>query len=132
LIEELVSCDDDDDDGAAMETEEDWEKQQDDGAAAGGGGGGGDGDEEELVKATESMQISGDNKDDAMHVVVDEASEEQSEATKEGDPREHLNLVFIGHVDSIRFDSIQLYQVTSSSSMSTNVPSRSTNARPRI
>jgi len=97
LIEELGSCDDDDDDGAAMETEEDWEKQQDDGAAAGGGGGG---DEDEVVKATESMQISGDNKDDAMNVVVDEAAEELTEPIKEGDPREHLNLVFIGHVDA--------------------------------
>ena len=53
-----------------------------------------------IVEATEKMQISEPaKKEEAEEEEVEEA-EEPMEGVKEGDPREHLNLVFIGHVDA--------------------------------
>lgn len=71
------------------ETEDDWE------TSGGGGGGGGDATTDQLADKVDDMKI--DEKKAAPAAV--EETEMVVDAV-EGDPREHLNLVFIGHVDA--------------------------------
>jgi len=52
-----------------------------------------------IVEATEKMQIS-EPAAAAPAPAKEEEAEEPMEEVTEGDPREHLNLVFIGHVDA--------------------------------
>ena len=70
------------DNNDAMATD-DWEKNQDDAKLAAA--------TEEKMKIEEENEEEEDEDDDEDH--------EEKEVT-EGDPREHLNLVFIGHVDA--------------------------------
>lgn len=81
LVEALISSMD--------ETEDDWE------TSGGGGGGGGDATTDQLADKVDDMKI--DEKKAAPAAV--EETEMVVDAV-EGDPREHLNLVFIGHVDA--------------------------------
>lgn len=67
---------------ASMDTEDDWEKEGDN-----------------LAEKTEKMAID-ENKADATPVEEDMEEEVEEVETTEGDPREHFNLVFIGHVDA--------------------------------
>ena len=75
----------------AMDTADDWENTQE--------------DEKLAVETQEKMKI---DEAPAKEKVQDEEEEEEEEddeevqdvEIKEGDPREHLNLVFIGHVDA--------------------------------
>jgi len=62
--------------------------------------GGGDGEdwEKDLVDETRKATISDDGAPTPME--EEEAEEIDPASLKEGDPREHLNLVFIGHVDA--------------------------------
>ncbi|GMH69618.1 hypothetical protein TL16_g05201 [Triparma laevis f. inornata] len=63
----------------------------------------GDGSEEDLAGGVSSMDIEddGDLKPSSKDVeMVEEESAVVEAVTDEGDPREHLNLVFIGHVDA--------------------------------
>jgi len=80
-------------DGDAMETDEDdWEKEQQvTGSLA---------PLDKLADEVQDMNI--DDKKDAKLASVEAASEvlETIVPPKEGDPREHFNLVFIGHVDA--------------------------------
>jgi len=59
----------------------------------------GDGSEEDLTAGVSSMDID-DSKPSATPVAMEEEEVAIEEVTDEGDPREHLNLVFIGHVDA--------------------------------
>jgi len=76
--------------------EEDWEKEES------GGGDGGDGapkEEKEVVKelakeVESKMKIEPEVKKPVKEPVVEDA------IMREGDPRDHYNLVFIGHVDA--------------------------------
>ena len=54
---------------------------------------------DQIVEATEKMQISEEPAKAAAEDDVEDV-EVPMEGVKEGDPREHLNLVFIGHVDA--------------------------------
>lgn len=81
------------DSGAVHAEEDDWEKEQQDGSLA--------------KETAEKMQISKEDKPTKMDVEADDDDEEEEAdeeidpaSLKEGDPREHLNLVFIGHVDA--------------------------------
>lgn len=72
---------------------EDWENKDHGGESA----------DQELADATDAKMSISDEKPvqttDAAQA-MDEDVEEAAEPMKEGDPREHLNLVFIGHVDA--------------------------------
>lgn len=77
----------------AMETEEDWEKPLE------------DGQDQELSDAVEKKMEISENKvtappEEPQPKPAPAEKEEPPEPVKEGDPREHLNLVFIGHVDA--------------------------------
>jgi len=79
--------------GDAMDTTEDWEKEK---AAAAAGGS----QDAQLAAEAEKMSIS-KPAESAMEEAEEEEEEiEEVEGIAEGDPREHLNLVFIGHVDA--------------------------------
>eukprot|EP00985_Skeletonema_marinoi_P013892 scaffold6988_cov69-Skeletonema_marinoi.AAC.1 len=62
--------------------EEDWEKEGD-----------------KLAKEVDGMAID-DSKPAAADTKMEEEEPEEIVDAVEGDPREHLNLVFIGHVDA--------------------------------
>ena len=67
------------------------------------GDGGDDNYEEDLAKDTKEKATISDDKDTKMEDNDEddgEAEEVDPASLKEGDPREHLNLVFIGHVDA--------------------------------
>ena len=84
-VEALFASQDDN----AMTTEEEWENQNDDQLAA---------ITEEKMNIDETAKTS----EPASTVLEEdeEMEEEQIVQVTEGDPREHLNLVFIGHVDA--------------------------------
>lgn len=79
--------------GAMEEEEEDWEKKS-----------GGGGEEGELVDKVEGMKIEESAPASAPPPAAAAKKKEAATAMAvdavEGDPREHLNLVFIGHVDA--------------------------------
>mmetsp|Transcript_35165 Transcript_35165/g.104971 ORF Transcript_35165/g.104971 Transcript_35165/m.104971 type:complete len:607 (-) Transcript_35165:682-2502(-) len=95
VLEQMAAEGGDDDeagDAVVMQTEEDWEKK-DHGSC--------ESVDQELADAGTKMCISDDKPAQAANDA--EAMEEDVEVVevvKEGDPREHLNLVFIGHVDA--------------------------------
>lgn len=79
---------------------DDWDADapvQDIGGGGGGGGGGGEAAEEPAI-ASDSSSLSAAQPNTTPAAAEEEPLEEVEE--QENDPREHLNLVFIGHVDA--------------------------------
>jgi len=88
-------------DGSAAMEEEDWEKEENDAGAAAAAAPAGDA-AEALAEKVDDMKIDAPTPAASTKPTSPSKSkkaEMEAEAV-EGDPREHLNLVFIGHVDA--------------------------------